>query len=111
MTEQLVRIYVRRAESERASRQFPDFRDGSRCGLRFQYAALDERWRMWAIDLDGTTIAGPRTLVPGVDLFEGWRHDPRIPTGQLFVYSPSREPPDAETIDVSAVLYYRRSTE
>lgn len=108
MTEQLVRIYVRRSTDQRSSRQYPDWRDGSRAGLLCTFSAYDSRWRMWLIDLDGTVIRGPRVLAPGSDLLLGWKHDPRVPQGELFVYSPSREPPDADTIDRSAVLYYRR---
>lgn len=107
MSETLIKVHVRDVAAQRSTRQFPDWKDGSRCGLAFRFSAYDSRWRMWALDLDGTVIAGPRTLVGGVDLFAAWRHDPRIPTGQLFVYSQDRQPPDADTIDVSAVLYYR----
>lgn len=107
MAEQLTRLWVRRLPTHRATVQFVDFQDGTRCGLRARYSAYDSRWRIWLLDLDGETIAGPITLVPGVDLLLGHKHDPRVPQGQLFVYSPDREPPDADTVDVSAVLYYR----
>lgn len=110
MTEELVKIRVRQLTSQRATVQYPDFRDGTRCGLRFRWSAFAELWYMWTLALDGTTIAGPVALVPGIDLFLGMKHDERVPQGELFVYSPDRLPPDLETVDVSAVLYYRRST-
>jgi hypothetical protein len=108
VSEQLVKLYVRRTEAQRDVTSFPDWRDGSRCGVRFRYTSVLDRWYMWLIDLDGSTIAGPKKLVPGRDLLLGDKHDPRVPPGQLFVYSPDRLPPTAATVDVAAVLYYRR---
>lgn len=110
MTEQLVRIRLRQNDTQRATVSFPDFRDGTRLGIRARYSAHDALWRLWYLDLDGSTIAGPRTLVPGVDLFAGHRHDPRIPRGQLFCYSDDRQPPNAETLGVTAHVFYRSAS-
>lgn len=106
MSEQLTRIYVRRAAAQRQTSHFVTL-GGLKIGLRFRYCAADERWRMWLLALDGATIVGPISLVPGIDLLAGRKHDPRVPAGQLFVWSPTREPPTADTIDVSAILFYR----
>lgn len=108
-SETLTRIYVRGAGTDRDRIQFVTL-DGQRLGLRCRYAAVDARWRLWVLDTDGTLIFGPVTLVPGVDLLVGAKYDPRVPQGQLFVYSPTREPPNAVSMDVSAVLYYRGAT-
>ncbi len=107
-SETLTRIYVKGADADRDRIQFVDL-DGLRLGLRCRYAAIDDRWRLWALALDGAQIFGPVTMVPGIDLLLGAKHDPRVPPGQLFVYSLDREPPTATTVDLAAVLYYRRA--
>src|SRR5690606_24343620 len=107
--EKLVRIWLRRADSQRGIVQFVDFQDGTRGGIRARYLAISDRWLIWYLALDGETVFGPIKVVPGIDLFAGRRHDPRVPRGQLFVYSPDRAPPTKTSIDVSAVLYYRRA--
>lgn len=108
-SETLTRIFVKGADTDRDRIQFVTL-DGLRIGLRCRYAAVDARWRLWVLDTAGAQIFGPATMVPGIDLLIGAKHDPRVPQGQLFVYSPDREPPDATTMDVSAVLYYRAAT-
>jgi hypothetical protein len=107
--EELVRIHVRALATERSRVQFVEL-EGVRVGLHARYSAYDGVWRLWLLATDGTQIAGPISLVPGLDLLLGHKHDPRVPPGQLFVYSPDRAAPTLDTIDVSAVLYYRRST-
>lgn len=107
--EELVRIHVKALVTDRSRIQFIDFRDGVRAGLWARYSAYDGVWRLWILGLDGTTIAGPVSMVPGIDLFLQHKHDPRVPQGQLFTYSADREAPTLDTVDVSAVLYYRRS--
>lgn len=106
-TETLVRITVRSSENDRARVQFVDLKDGTRIGIRSRYSAFDELWRIWILALDGVQICGPLTLVPGIDLLVGHKHDPAVPQGQLFVSSVDRSPPNAETMDTTAALYYR----
>lgn len=105
-SETLTRIYVKGADTDRDRIQFVTL-DGLRIGLRCRYAAFDARWRLWILDTAGAQIFGGVTMVPGIDLLVGAKHDPRVPQGQLFVYSADREPPTAATMDVDAVLYYR----
>ena len=106
LAELLTRIYVKGATTDRDRAQYVVL-DNRRIGLRCRYMAIDARWRLWLLDLDGSQILGPVTLVPGLDVLAGAKHDPRVPHGQLFVYSSDREPPDADTIDRAVVLYYR----
>lgn len=80
---------------------------GTRIGFRFQFSSEQSRWFVWLLDLDLTLIAGPIRLVPGVDLLLQYKHDPRVPQGQLFVYSPTQAPPTLDTVDTDAVLFYR----
>ncbi len=105
-SETLTRISVRGGTAARDRIQFVQI-GGTRCGLRCRHVALDDRWRLWVLALDGSVIFGPVTMVPGIDLLAGAKHDPRVPQGQLFVFSPTREPPTLTTIDTTAVLYYR----
>jgi hypothetical protein len=72
-----------------------------------RYSAFDDRWYLWVLALDGTRIAGPIRLVPGVDLLLSYKYDERVPQGELFCYSADREPPTKETVDTDAVLFYR----
>lgn len=106
--ETLTRVYVRpnRIEIERDRIQFVTL-GATRIGLRTRFVAFDSRWRLFVLDLDGAQIAGPRVLVPGVDLLRGSKHDPRVPPGELFVYSTDGAAPDFDTMDVSCFLYYR----
>lgn len=106
LAETLTRVYVRASTLERDRIQVVSL-GGVRIGLRARYAAVDARWRLWILDIAGTLIWGPATMLPGLDLLGGAKHDPRVPQGELFVYSPDRSPPDAETMDTTAVLYYR----
>lgn len=106
LAETLTRVFVRSSTLERDRIQFVSL-GGLRVGLRTRYAAVDARWRLWLLDLDGTQIFGPATMLPGLDLLVGAKHDPRVPQGELFVYSADRSPPDSETMDATAVLYYR----
>lgn len=105
-TETLTRITVRATETDRARVQFVTL-GGVRVGIQSRFSAFDERWRIWLLALDGSTICGPITLVPGLDLLLSHKHDPRVPQGQLFIYSAAREAPDAESMDASVALYYR----
>ena len=107
MAEALDRIYVRLHDDQRSIVHFVSFSDDARCGFRFRYFARDGRWRMWLLALDGTQLAGPIKLAPGVDLLAGCKHLDPVPQGQLFVYSPDGAAPTADTVDVDAVLYYR----
>lgn len=106
MAETLTKITVRARSDDRSRLQTVSL-DGIAIGLRFRWSAYDSHWYVWVHAIDGSRIAGPRVLVPGVDLFSDLRYDPRIPPGQLFCYSPDREPPDLNTIDVSAIVFYR----
>lgn len=108
MAEQLVQISIRQLETQRATIQIVDFRDGTRIGVRTRWSSFDELWYLWICALDLTQIAGPIALVPGIDLLLGHKHDPRVPQGELFVFSPDRLPPTLETVDVTAILFYRR---
>lgn len=108
---ELVRITVRRVATERSIVQYLDWGGDTRCGLWARYARASDRWWLWLVALDGTTIATLGPAVPGVDLLLGHKHDPRVPQGQLFVYSPDRLPPDADTVDSTSVLYYRRAAD
>lgn len=105
-TETLTRITVRAYETDRARIQFVTLGE-TRVGLQSRYSAFDQRWRLWLLDLDGSQICGPITLVPGIDLLVSHKHDPRVPPGQLFVYSLDRAAPDAESMDATVALYYR----
>lgn len=105
MAETLLQIRIR-PNDERAPVQYPDFGD-VRCGIMTRYSAFEDRWYLWILALDGTRIAGPIKLVPGLDLLRQFKYDPRVPQGQLFCYSPDREPPTLTTADNDAVLFYR----
>lgn len=107
MTETLIKITVRGRADDRDRLQVVEL-DGVRVGLRFRWSALESVWYLWIHDVDGSVISGPRALVPGLDLMLGAKHDPRVPPGQLFVYSPDRSAPTLETIDVSAIVFYRK---
>jgi hypothetical protein len=108
-TETLTRISVFGGSSDRSRLQFVTL-DGVRVGIRVRWSAYSSVLLLWLHDAAGVQIFGPRFLVPGLDMLDGSKHDLRVPQGQLFVYSPTREAPTLETIDVSAVLFYRGST-
>jgi len=105
--EQLIRIRIRRSDELRAPEQYIDFADGTRAGLRARYSAMTDRWHLWILALDGEVIAYLGAAVPGYDMLLGHKHDPRVPQGELFIYSEDRAPPNRETIDVSAWVFYR----
>lgn len=109
MAESLTRISVLGGTTARARLIFITL-EGVRVGLRVRWSAYAEQFALWLHLPDGSRIFGPRMLVPGIDLLDGSKHDPRVPPGQLFVYSPDRSAPTLDTIDVDAVLFYRRST-
>lgn len=108
MSETVYRVSVRSLAVERARLQFVELEPGLRVGLLTRWSAYESRWTLCVYALDGVQIFGPRLLVPGLDLLLGAKHDPRVPGGQLFVYSVDREPPDLDTVDTSALLLYRR---
>ena len=85
--------------------------DNIRIGLEFRYSKIDGIWYLWLKQTDGTRIAGPIAVVPGNDdLFAPYHYNPAVPPGRLYVESTSGLPPDDETIDVSAVIYYEGIT-
>ena len=104
--ERLTRITIRATDDDRARVQFVTL-DGVRVGIESRFSAFDSRWRIWLLALDSAKICGPITLVPGIDLLVGHKHDPRVPQGQMFVYSLARAAPDAESMDATIGLYYR----
>lgn len=67
----------------------------------------NEQHQSWSIHLlrsDGTKLAGPIGLAPGVDLLEGWRHFD-VPPGELRVES-SEGIPLATSFGRTARLVY-----
>lgn len=109
MAEQLLQIFMRRAATQRATTQPVDYEDGVRGMLRSRYSAYDGRWRLWLLDLSGEALAGPIRVVPGINLLQGFQYDSRVPQGELFSYSSDASPPDAVTMDSTAVLFYRKA--
>lgn len=99
----IVKINVRTDAAQRSTLQFVTL-DDVRIGLRCHYASFTGRWHLWLVATDGTDIAGPIRLVPGVDLLLQYKHDPRVPPGQLFVHG---DPPTKDTVDRESVLLYR----
>lgn len=73
-------------------------------GFRFRWLAEPDRWVAWLLDAADDPIFGPTHLVPGLDLFAGRQHDPRVPPGELFVHS---VPFTREDADEAASLLYR----
>ena len=104
--EELIRITVRASSIDRARIQQVAL-GGVRIGIKTQYSKFDSLWRIWILDLAGTQICGPITLVPGLDLLLSHKHDPRVPQGQLFVQSQERTAPDADSMETTHALYYR----
>ncbi len=102
----LEEITVRLLDRQRATLQFVTL-DEIRIGFRFRHTAIEDRWYLWLIATDNAVIAGPLKMLGGVDVFEPYKYDPRVPPGQLFTFSADREPPTAETIDGDAKVYYR----
>lgn len=97
------KITVRLAPTQRNTLQYVDL-DEVRIGLRARYSALADRWFLWLVAVDGSIIAGPMRMVPGLDLLLSHKHDPRVPPGQLFI---DGDPPTAETMDKESQLLYR----
>lgn len=103
------RIRVRQQASDRAVLLYPHTStgqglDGVQVGLRLRHSAAEDRWYLWLVDLAGAEFAGPAKLVRGLDLFLPWKHDPRVPPGQLFVRG---EEATKDTIDITSTLCYR----
>jgi hypothetical protein len=94
--------------TQRSTLQFVTL-DGVRIGLRFRHFPHDDRWRMWFVSVEGNDIAGPITLLPGVNFLTPYQYNPAIPPGELFVFSEDSQPPTKSTIDDSANLYYRNA--
>lgn len=97
------KIAIKRLDEHRAT-FFVYELDGVRIGLRFRHVAFLDRWALWLVALDGTEIAGPIMLMPGLDLLLPYKHDERVPPGQLFVRG---EPPTKNTADKTSTLRYR----
>ena len=106
MAESVTRINIRTNTLQRSTMQFVRI-DGVILGLKSRWTAYDGLWRLWITDSASTMLVGPITLVGGMDLLLGHKHIPGIPQGTLFVYSQDREPPDRDTLDVTAMLVYR----
>lgn len=96
------------AAGQRETVQVVELAQGVRIGFRFRWSKATSAWYGWVLDLDLTQIAGPFKLVPGVDLLQPFKHDARVPQGQLFINSPTRSAPTLTTIDSEALLLYRR---
>lgn len=111
----LIQLRVRQRERQRDTLYFETFDRGTddetRVGLRFRFSAYDNRWYHWLVDNNGSVFAGPMRLVPGVDLWRPFKYDPRVPRGQLFVFSQGGSPPTKDTVDNEAKLYYRPAAE
>ena len=101
-----VKIFVRRSAVQRATLQYVTL-DGIRIGLRHQRSVLEGRWYQWLVTTAGVEFLGPIKLVPGIDLWAPYKHDERVPPGELFVYG---DPPDLDNVDVSTHLLYRSAT-
>lgn len=104
--EELTRITVKASSIDRARIQFVEL-GGVRIGLKTQFSKFDSLWRLWLLDLAGVQIAGPITLVPGLDLLLGCKHLTGVPQGEMFVQSEARTAPDADSMDTTHALYYR----
>jgi hypothetical protein len=90
--------------SDRATLSFLDL-DGVRVGLRFRHNGFDGRWHLWLLGTDGTEFVGPIRMLRGLDLLLPYKHDARVPPGQLFVRG---EEMDAANADRTSELCYRR---
>lgn len=97
------KVAIKRLDEHRAT-LFVYELDGVRIALRFRHVAFEDRWHMWLVATDGTDIAGPIRLVPGLDLLLPYKYDERVPPGQLFVRG---DPPTKDTADLSSTLRYR----
>lgn len=106
MVETLYKIFVKPTTTARDAIQFATL-DSARYAFRFRYIAYDDAWRMWLLDLDETRIAGPIRLVPGIDLLAPYKYDLRVPQGQLFLFSETREEGTLANIDSTVSLFYR----
>ena len=97
------KINVRFLASQRGTLQYVTL-DDVQIGLRFRHSALIDRWYLWLIDTAGNQIAGPIKLVPGINLWQAYQYDERVPPGQLFVQG---DPPTKTTVDKTSTLRYR----
>lgn len=104
----VVQIHVRRLETQRGTMQFVTL-DGIRIGMRSRFSKYEQRWSLWLVATDGTTIAGSLKLVGGIDLLAGLKHDTRVPPGDLFVSVEDRAPMTLDNVDVEAKLLYREA--
>lgn len=91
--------------------QFFDLEEGVRLGIRSRWSAYDTIGRLFLLDADETQFAGPIAVVPALDLLRQYKHDPRVPSGELFVYGANRQAPTFETIGVDQNLIYRTAAE
>lgn len=112
MAETLTKIAIRYGEDNRSVLSYPNQPaalglDGVQIGLRLQWLASSERWGLWLHALDESPMFGPALLVGGLNLWRPWQYDPRVPPGDLFVYSADFAPPSLTTADTEASLYYR----
>ena len=102
----VTKITVRRLATHQDPRQFVELA-GTRIGLRVTASKRDDRWDLRLVSTDYVEFAGPIRLVPGIDLFAPVAYDPRVPRGQLFVHSLTREPATLGNVDVVARLLFR----
>lgn len=85
--------------------------DEIRVRVRAIYNGRQDRWLLDLLDIDDVPILAGLRLVPGVDLLAWYRHEARLPPGQLFVQSGSeRQPPTQESLDVTVLLKYREAS-
>ena len=98
-------IRVRWRDDQRASEQ--EFTlDGVRIRIRANYNARTGRWYIDVRDTSDAQIVGPIALVPGVDLWQPFKHLP-IPQGRLYLEDTQRDAPATlASMDVSALLKY-----
>jgi hypothetical protein len=107
MAESLTKIRVRTLSTQTQTVQRLTLGD-TPVGFRFRWLADPDRWVAWILDAADNVQAGPKHLVPGIDLFAGEQHNPLIPAGQLFVHS---APATRANIDEGATLYWRAPSE
>jgi hypothetical protein len=103
MTGKVIRLNLRQLVAQRSTLQFVPL-DGLRVGLLAQWNAYLGAWGLWTHANDGAVICGPIRLVRGLDLWLPYKHDPRVPPGQLFVHG---EDFTIANTDHTAMLLYR----
>lgn len=106
MAETLYQIRIKQQDDQRATIQYVSL-DDTVIGIKAQWVKYTNTWHIWLLDIDGSQIAGPIRLVPGIDLLRPFKHLDRVPQGQLFCYSPDRSPPTATNIDSESLVLYR----